>query len=109
MASGTPVITSKISSMPEIAGDAAILIDPLSPPSIAEALLEILGNEDLRQDKIQDGLLNSKRFSWDITAEKVLGIYERILVPSRSPVNARKKRSFEPSFFFFNRPKTEES
>jgi glycosyltransferase involved in cell wall biosynthesis len=109
MACGTPVITSKISSMPEIAGDAALLIDPLSPPSIADALLEILGNEEMRQDKIHDGLLNAKRFSWDITAEKVLGIYERILVPSRSLVGARRKRAFEPSYFFFNRPKTEES
>ena len=109
MACGTPVITSKISSMPEIAGDAALLIDPFSPPSIADALIEILGSEDLRQDKIQDGILNSKRFSWDITAEKVLGIYERILAPSRSTVSARKKKVFEPSFFFFNRPKTEES
>lgn len=109
MACGSPVITSKISSMPEIAGDAALLIDPLSPPTIAEALLEILGNEELRQEKIQDGLLNAKRFSWDITAEKVLGIYERILAPSRTTVAARKKRVLEPSFFFFNRPKTEES
>lgn len=109
MACGTPVITSKISSMPEIAGDAALLIDPLSPPSIADALLEILSKDDLRQDKIQDGILNSKRFSWDITAEKVLGIYERILVPSRATVSLRKKKVFEPSLFFFNRPKTEES
>ncbi|HEY0741891.1 MAG TPA: glycosyltransferase family 1 protein [Chryseosolibacter sp.] len=109
MACGTPVITSKISSMPEIAGDAALLIDPLSPPSIADALIELLSNEELRQDKIQDGILNAKRFSWDITAEKVLGIYERILAPSRTLARVRKKRVFEPSFFFFNKPKTEES
>lgn len=110
MACGTPVITSKISSMPEIAGDAALLIDPLSAPSIADALLEILGNEEFRLDKIQDGLLNAKRFSWDITAEKVLGIYERILYPPiKSKSKSLRKSIFEPAFFFFNKPKTEES
>lgn len=110
MACGTPVITSKISSMPEIAGDAALLIDPMSAPTIADALLEILGNEDFRLDKIQDGLLNSKRFSWDITAEKVLGIYERILMPkaNRTPIK-QKKNILEPAFFFFNKPKAEGS
>ncbi len=109
MACGTPVITSKISSMPEIAGDAALLIDPMSPPSIADALIQILSNEQIRLDMIQDGILNAKRFSWDITAEKVLGIYEHILAPSPRPVPVRRKRVLEPTFFFFNRPKTEES
>jgi glycosyltransferase involved in cell wall biosynthesis len=108
MACGTPVITSKISSMPEIAGDAALLIDPFSAPTISDALMELLGNEEFRQDKIQDGLLNSKRFSWDNTAEKVLGIYERILYPAKMR-SARKKNILEPSYFFLNRPKTEES
>jgi glycosyltransferase involved in cell wall biosynthesis len=110
MACGTPVITSKISSMPEIAGDAASLIDPLSPPTIADALIELLANEDFRLDKIQDGILNAKRFSWDITAEKVLGIYERILFPSvKTKRKTLKKNLLEPAFLFFNKPKTEES
>jgi glycosyltransferase involved in cell wall biosynthesis len=110
MACGTPVITSKISSMPEIAGDAALLIDPLSAPTIADALIELLANEDFRLDKIQDGILNAKRFSWDITAEKVLGTYERILFPSTKTKPRTMKKSFlEPAFFFFNKPKTEES
>jgi glycosyltransferase involved in cell wall biosynthesis len=110
MACGTPVITSKISSMPEIAGDAAVLIDPLSAPTIADALIEILGNEEFRLDKIQDGLLNARRFSWDITAEKVLGIYERILHPTaKTKGKSVKKNILEPAFFFFNKPKTEGS
>jgi glycosyltransferase involved in cell wall biosynthesis len=110
MACGTPVITSKISSMPEIAGDAAQLIDPLSAPTIADALIEILANEDFRLDKIQDGLLNAKRFSWDITAEKVLGIYERILFPTaKTKTKNTRKSILEPAFLFFNKPKTEGS
>lgn len=109
MACGTPVITSKISSMPEIAGDAALLIDPLSAPTIADALIELLENEDFRLDKIQDGVLNAKRFSWDITAEKVLGIYERILFPIKAKQKTVKKNFLEPALFFFNKPKPEES
>jgi glycosyltransferase involved in cell wall biosynthesis len=110
MACGTPVITSKISSMPEIAGDAALLIDPLSAPTIADALIDLLSNTDFRLDKIQDGLLNAKRFSWDTTAEKVLGIYERTLFPIKKPKpNTFKKNILEPAFFFFNKPKAEGS
>jgi glycosyltransferase involved in cell wall biosynthesis len=81
MACGTPVITSKISSMPEIAGDGAFLIDPFSAPSIADGLLMLLNNEDLRNEKIQDGIINSKRFSWTLTAEKIMSVYERVLHP----------------------------
>ena len=107
MACGTPVITSKISSMPEIAGDAALLVDPLSPPAIADGLLQLLGDHNLRAEKIQDGLLNARRFSWTNTAEKVLSVYERVLFPNKKNISpARKKRSviLEPSFYFFNKP-----
>jgi glycosyltransferase involved in cell wall biosynthesis len=105
MACGTPVITSKISCMPEIAGDAAILVDPLSAPSIADGLIHLLSDNDLRLDKIQDGMINARRFSWNITAEKVLSIYDRILHPSKKFISSSKKRSLEPSYFLFNRPR----
>lgn len=105
MACGTPVITSKISCMPEIAGNAAILVDPMSAPSIAEGMLELLSDTDLKLDKIQDGLMNVKRFSWTRTAEKVLGIYDRILHKKKRAIhNSRHKRKvLEPSYFLFNR------
>lgn len=90
MACGTPVITSKISSMPEIAADAAILVDPLSAPSISEALTSLLTNEDLRNEKIQDGLINAKRFSWTRCAESVIEVYDRIL---HSTKNTQKNSS----------------
>jgi glycosyltransferase involved in cell wall biosynthesis len=106
MACGTPVITSKISSMPEIAGDAALLVDPLSPPSIAEALLQLHDSEELQIRKIEEGLINVKRFSWTKTAEQVLELYERILYPTASKTKSKKKIQLEPSLYFFNKPST---
>lgn len=79
MACGTPVITSDVSSMPEIAGNAAILIDPFDTSDIANAMLSLSENEALRNKKIHDGLLNAKRFNWSHTANKVLGLYKAIL------------------------------
>lgn len=108
MACGTPVITSKISSMPEVAGGAAMLVDPLSAPAIADALLKILSSDVYRLEKIQMGLLNTKRFSWTKSAEKVLKVYENILHPP--VINKPAKRSIiskvlEPSFYFTNKPR----
>lgn len=109
MACGTPVITSKISCMPEVAGDAALLVDPLSAPSIADGLLKMLGCGVFRAEKIHQGLMHAKRFSWTQTAEKVLAIYSRILSPSTAKEQfkpASKERSiFEPSFYLFNKPR----
>jgi glycosyltransferase involved in cell wall biosynthesis len=108
MACGTPVITSKISSMPEIAGNAALLVDPLSAPSIADGLLQVLGNAHFRAEKIRDGLINARRFNWSTTAEKMLGIYERILCPpqkAKPPETSLMKKVLEPSFYFFNKPR----
>lgn len=111
MACGTPVITSKISCMPEIAGDAALLVDPLSAPSIAGGLLRMLGNAEYREKKIRDGLANAKRFSWDTAAEKVLSIYESVLYPSKSVRPATPsplvKKMPEPKFYFFDKPRLE--
>jgi glycosyltransferase involved in cell wall biosynthesis len=106
MSCGTPVITSKISCMPEISGKAAVLVDPLSAPSIADGMIKVLGDVDTKLDLIQSGLKNAKRFSWNKTAEKVLGIYARILHPQkRSVKRASRKTRLEPSYFLFQRPK----
>lgn len=104
MACGTPVITSKISCMPEVAGNAALLVDPLSAPAIADALLKMLSNDEFRFEKIQKGLINATRFSWDITAQKVLNLYEKILTPAadiKVPKKSVIKGLTEPSFYFF--------
>lgn len=78
MACGTPVITSNISCLPEIAGNAAILVDPTSTEAIAQAMLQILSNQTLRLDKVVDGLINAKRFSWTNTADEVFQTYEHV-------------------------------
>lgn len=84
MACGAPVITSRISCMPEIAGDAAILADPFTPADIAAAILQLSGNEQMRMHKIEAGLLNAKRFSWKQAAQRVLGVYEAVFQHTKS-------------------------
>ena len=64
----TPVITSNVTSMPEVAGDAAILVDPFSEKSIADAMEEVL-NEDVRASLIEKGRVRRNDFSWDKAAE----------------------------------------
>ena len=78
MASGTPVITSNTSSMPEIAGRNAILVNPENPDEIAEKMLQLENNDDFysRQEKI--GLERAKIFSWRQTAEQLLTVYESV-------------------------------
>lgn len=61
---GCPVITSKISSMPEVAGDSAILVDPYNKEEIAEALGSLASKDTLRSSLIKKGYLRSKFFSW---------------------------------------------
>lgn len=79
MASGCPVVTSNISSMPEIAGSAALLVDPASPEEIAGAMLRIARDEALRQDLRTRGLSRAAQFSWQRCAEQMLAIYREIL------------------------------
>ena len=66
-----PVITSNISSMPEVAGDAAWLADPYSVDSIAIAMTRLLLEPGLKQDLIAKGKLQAQKFSWNLTAEKL--------------------------------------
>ena len=92
MACGTPVITSEVSSMPEIAGKAGVLVDPLNVPDISEAILTLAGNEDLRNKKIQAGLLNARRFNWTQSAKKILSLYEAVVEQAKSvPTFAQKQ------------------
>ena len=78
MASGVPVVVSNVSSMPEVVGDAGILIDPNSTESIAEGLLEVLMDPNLRNQMIAKGLIRAKQFSWENTARKTLEIFENL-------------------------------
>ena len=69
MYSGVPIITSNITSMPEIAGDAALLVDPHSTGSVKEAMLQIVKDEKLRKELILKGQIRKKEFTWNKTSE----------------------------------------
>jgi glycosyltransferase involved in cell wall biosynthesis len=79
MACGVPVITSNTSSMPEIAGNAALLVDPYNTEEITSAMIKVYKNEILKNNMIQSGLTRAARFSWRSMAENVLNIYEETL------------------------------
>lgn len=66
---GVPVITSNVTSMPEVAGDAALLVNPFRPLSIAGAMKRVAEDESLRQDLIRKGLIRKDEFTWQRTAD----------------------------------------
>ena len=76
MACGTPVITSNTSSLPEVVGDASIVVDPYDINKFAEEMYEVLTNDDLKKEMIGKGLKRSKMFSWDNSAKKTLKVYK---------------------------------
>ena len=78
MACGAPVITSNTSSMPEVAGEGAFIIDPFKPDEITAAMILILNNEVTRSNLIEKGYAQAAKFSWKAMAENVLKIYEEI-------------------------------
>jgi glycosyltransferase involved in cell wall biosynthesis len=80
MAAGCPVITSAAFAIPEIVGDAAVMIgDPLDVEAFAEALGTIARDGALRESLVRKGLERVKLFSWDESAEKLMAMYDRIL------------------------------
>lgn len=78
MACGTPVITSNTSSMPEVAGDAAHLVDPFDVDSIVNGINKILSDEPYRSQLVDKGFNQKDKFSWRLMAEKVLQIYNEV-------------------------------
>ena len=75
-----PVITSSVTSMPEIANDAAILVDPFNPVEIAEAMHRLVSDTKLRELLIRKGKNRSQEFSWDITAIKLWNSIEKMIL-----------------------------
>jgi glycosyltransferase involved in cell wall biosynthesis len=78
MACGTPVITSNISSLPEVVGDAGILVDPCSSEEIARAMYRVISDEGLRQRLGEKGQQRASLFSWEKTARDTLGVFEAV-------------------------------
>jgi glycosyltransferase involved in cell wall biosynthesis len=78
MGCGTPVITSKVSSLPEVAADAAILVDPANIEELAWHMEMLYENKDLREALRKKGLERSKLFSWEKTAQETLEVYKEL-------------------------------
>ena len=78
MACGVPVITSNTSSMPEVAGDAALLIDPYKPEEITAAMVRIVADKKLKAEMISTGFVQAAKFSWKAMAQHVLEIYREM-------------------------------
>ncbi|MEO0453993.1 MAG: glycosyltransferase family 1 protein [Verrucomicrobiota bacterium] len=79
MGCGCPVVTSNTTSIPEVAGNACVLIDPVSVNEIAAGILSIIRDEKFRQELIQRGIVQAQRFSWKDTASKTMDLLERII------------------------------
>ncbi|MGK7893000.1 MAG: glycosyltransferase family 4 protein [Xenococcus sp. (in: cyanobacteria)] len=79
MTLGTPVIASNSSSLPEVLGDAGLLINPDKPIELAEAILQVLSSHQLQQDLIVKGQKRAAEFSWDKTAKETLIAYSKII------------------------------
>ncbi|MFA6602785.1 MAG: glycosyltransferase family 1 protein [Candidatus Shapirobacteria bacterium] len=78
MAVGTPVLTSNVSCMPEIMGNAGVLVNPKSVSSITQGFEKILHNYSLRRQLISKGLAQASKFHWDITARATLEVYKKV-------------------------------
>jgi len=76
MASGTPVVCSGTSSLPEVVGDAAVLVNPENVFDIARGIKEVLTDEDFRRRLIERGHAQARTYHWDKTAREVLEVYE---------------------------------
>lgn len=78
MRCGVAVITSNTSSMPEIAGDSAYIIDPFKPEEITEGIVKLLNDNALRESLIEKGFKQAKKFSWENMAKDVLNLYDEV-------------------------------
>jgi glycosyltransferase involved in cell wall biosynthesis len=78
MACGSPVVTSNVSSLPEVAGGAALLVDPYDADAIAEGIVQAVTDETLRADLIRRGLDRARSFSWPQSVKKIHEIYMQV-------------------------------
>ncbi|MGQ9815841.1 MAG: glycosyltransferase family 4 protein, partial [Candidatus Roseilinea sp.] len=79
MACGVPVVASNASSLPEVVGDAGLLVDPLDVDGLAEALIRAVTDEAWRAQAIARGLARARQFTWRRSAEQLLAVYDAVL------------------------------
>ncbi|HEU0168010.1 MAG TPA: glycosyltransferase, partial [Chloroflexota bacterium] len=77
MSVGTPVVTSNLSSLPEVAGDAALLVNPHDETAVADAMWRILNDAALAEDLGRRGRQQAAKFSWERAARETLAVYEK--------------------------------
>src|SRR5688500_12973439 len=93
MASGTPVVTSNVSSLPEVAGDAAVLVDPYDPQAIADGIYRVRSDTGFQSDLRNRGLARARQFSWETSVRRVWDIYhevaaEPVVTPAQTTATA---------------------
>jgi len=71
-------VCSNSSSLPEVAGDAALLVNPLDVDALTAALAQVLSDEALRREMRAQGLTQAARFSWERTARETLAVYQKV-------------------------------
>jgi glycosyltransferase involved in cell wall biosynthesis len=95
MASGTPVVTSNVSSLPEVVGDAAVLVNPYDVDAIVDGLRRVLTNPALAAQMRQKGIERAREFSWERSVAKTWGVYQQI-AGSRAKASDKAERVREP-------------
>jgi len=79
MALGVPILASNVSALPEVTGDAALLVDPVDTNAIAEGLRKLVGDPHLREQLVQKGLARSREFTWESAIGKTWKVYQELL------------------------------
>jgi len=102
MACGTPVITANVTSMPEVAGDAAILVSPLDAEAIADNVARLCTQPEECQKLVDKGKARAKQFTWEKTAEQVALVYEQVWSEAKLSQKTPVKFDFSSSFNWFN-------
>ena len=80
MKCGVPVITSNVSALPEVGGDAALYVDPYDIESIANAILKVLQSDELKKELSKKSIERARLFRWDITAKKTLEVFKKAVL-----------------------------
>jgi glycosyltransferase involved in cell wall biosynthesis len=79
MKCGTPVITSNVSSLPEVMGERGMMVDPDDPVALCEAMKKIILDRSFQEEQVKYSLERSRQFSWEKTAEMTLDVYEKVM------------------------------
>jgi glycosyltransferase involved in cell wall biosynthesis len=85
MACGCPVIASNVSSLPEVVGDAALLVDPYDIEALAQAMLTVLEDDDLKRQMSKRGITQARKFSWQKAGDELLAVCREVADKAELP------------------------